>query len=82
MKSGDSGDAVEVLVGKRQIENVGELEVNVGKLRRALAGEANHLRRQIKREDMLCAFGETACEGAGAATDFQCFTVVCWEMTE
>ena len=68
---GDAGNAIEVLDRKRPIKNIGELELNIRKLRGALAGNANHLRRQVKGQHVLGTLGQLPCERTGAAADFQ-----------
>lgn len=82
MQGGDAGDAVELLVSELPITNVGELEVDVEKLRRTLAREANHFGRQVKGQHVVGTFGETPGEGARTATDFEGVMAVRWQMSQ
>ena len=76
MKRRDAGNTIKVLVGKRPLTNIGELELNIRKLNSALAGKANHLRRQVEGQHLLGTLGQTPRERTGAAANFQHVTTV------
>ena len=70
MKRGDRGNTIVARDWKRSHTNVGELKLNIRKLSRALAGEANHLRREVKGQHTLGTLGQAPCEATCTAADF------------
>jgi len=82
MEGRDAGNTVAALIRQRPISNVSEFELKIRKLRRALASEANHFRRQVEGQHVLGTFSQSPGKPASAAANFQCVMTIRREMTQ
>jgi hypothetical protein len=71
MEGRDGDNAIELLRSELSRENIGHLKVDICVLLRTLSGQRDHLRREIKRENMIGLSRQEAGKCPGAAAYFQ-----------